>query len=29
VVPAYNEDPAAIAACIRSLLDQTHPFAEI
>ena len=29
VVPAYNEDPAAIGACIRSLLDQTHPFAEI
>jgi cellulose synthase/poly-beta-1,6-N-acetylglucosamine synthase-like glycosyltransferase len=29
VVPAYNEDPAVIAACIRSLLDQTHPFAEI
>jgi len=29
VVPAYNEDPAAMRACIQSLLSQTHPFAEI
>nr|WP_238362680.1 glycosyltransferase family 2 protein [Actinopolymorpha pittospori] len=24
-VPAYNEDPFTLHACIRSLLDQTHP----
>lgn len=29
VVPAYNEDPAVMRACIRSLLGQTYPFGEI
>lgn len=29
VVPVYNEDPDALAACIRSLLAQTRPLEEI
>lgn len=29
VVPVFNEDPVAFAACLRSLLDQTHAVSEI
>ncbi len=29
VVPAYNEDPAALKACLRSLIEQTRPVQSI